>query len=102
MIEPNSKFQMFPSYAPTSQETNSLRPKTQEEQFQAKAIVRNFRNCPRCGSPLIKAKSFNEGESEYWYECSRCNTFINTYIPQEHQAAVHRDDHRFTGNFGGQ
>ena len=33
-------------------------------------------------------------------DCTRCNTFINTYIPQAHQCAVHTDTHRFVGNFG--
>ena len=64
-------------------------------------IVRDFSICPRCKSPTKKAVAFNGGESEFWYECTRCNTFINTYIPQEHQVAVHTDNHRFIGNFGG-
>lgn len=63
--------------------------------------MRDFSRCPRCGSPTNIAKSFSGGESEFWLECTRCNTFINTYIPQEHQVAVHTDPHRFTGNFGG-
>lgn len=63
--------------------------------------IRDFSKCPRCGAPTFRTKAFNEGESEFWLECSKCNTFINTYIPQEHQVAVHADPHRFTGNFGG-
>lgn len=63
--------------------------------------TRKFDRCPRCGAPTEKAIAFNGGPSEFWYECTQCNTFINTYIPQEHQAAVHRDAHRITGNFGG-
>ena len=63
--------------------------------------TRDFTRCPRCGAPTAKARAFNGGESEFWYECSKCNTFINTYIPQEHQWAMHVDPHRFTGNFGG-
>lgn len=41
--------------------------------------------------------------SEFWRECSnpKCNTYLNTYIPQAHQFAFHCDSHRFTGNFGG-
>lgn len=33
--------------------------------------------------------------------CVKCNTFINTYVPQAHQVAVHEDSHKFIGNFGG-
>lgn len=62
---------------------------------------RDFSKCPRCGSPTGPTSSITGTESEFWLECTRCNTFINTYIPQEHQAAVHRDPHRFVGNFGG-
>jgi len=66
-------------------------------------FVRDFSRCPRCGAPTKKATSFNNGESEFWYTCSKqgCNTYINTYIPQEHQYAVHEDPHLFVGNFGG-
>ncbi len=60
-----------------------------------------FTTCPRCAAPLKKAISWAGTPSEYWYECVSCNTFVNSYIPQEHQAAVHIDDHRYTGNFGG-
>lgn len=63
-------------------------------------IVRDFTVCPRCHAPTQKAQAFT-GESEFWYECTKCNTFINTYIPQEHQRAVHEDSHKFKGNFGG-
>lgn len=66
-------------------------------------IVRDFTRCPRCGSPTKKAISFSGGESEFWYECTdnQCNTYINTYVPQAHQAKVHTDSHRYLGNFGG-
>lgn len=63
-------------------------------------LVRDFTKCPRCGSPTQKATSFNGGESEFWWECTKCNTFINTYVPMAHQASFHRDTHRFTANFG--
>lgn len=33
-------------------------------------LVRDFNKCPRCGSPTNKAKAFNGGESEFWYECT--------------------------------
>ena len=60
-------------------------------------------NCPRCGSRFKPAKAMNGGPSEFWMECSNpaCNTYLNTYIPQVHQAAFHADPHTFCGNFGG-
>ena len=63
--------------------------------------MRNFSKCPRCNSNTKSAIAFSGNYSEFWLECVRCNTFINTYIPQEHQEAVHEDHHRFVGNFGG-
>lgn len=65
--------------------------------------MRSFANCPRCHAKLKSAKTINNSASEFWLECSnpKCNTFVNTYIPQEHQAAFHRDAHRFKGSFGG-
>ena len=63
--------------------------------------ARDFSRCPRCNAGTEKSVAFTGGESEFWYNCTKCNTYINTYIPQEHQEAVHRDAHRFTGNFGG-
>lgn len=62
---------------------------------------RDFSRCPRCNAPTVIAKAISGAESEFWLECTKCNTYINTYIPQEHQVAVHLDEHRFTGNFGG-
>lgn len=62
---------------------------------------RVFDRCPRCGAKLVKCISYNGVESEFWYECTECNTYVNTYIPQEHQEALHRDDHTYVGNFGG-
>lgn len=62
----------------------------------------NFSRCPRCGSKTRPATALI-GESEFWLECSNpeCRTFINTYIPQAHQVAFHRDNHKITANFGG-
>lgn len=59
--------------------------------------------CPRCKSEMVPAIAMNEGPSTWWLECSnsKCNTFHNTYVPQEHQEAFHKDSHRITGNFGG-
>lgn len=63
-------------------------------------MPRNFNSCPRCGAPTVKSFSYSGQLSEFWLECTECNTYINTYIPQEHQAAVHVDDHKYIGNFG--
>lgn len=59
--------------------------------------------CPRCGSLWKTAIAMNGGPSEFWKECSNpsCNSYLNTYVPQEHQDAFHRDSHTFVGNFGG-
>jgi hypothetical protein len=43
----------------------------------------------------------NGGVSEFWRNCTKCNTYINTYIPQPHQESVHSDPHLYVGNFGG-
>lgn len=64
-------------------------------------VVRDYSICPRCGQPTKRSIAFNGSESEFWYECVKCNTYINTYVPQEHQEAVHNDTHKFVGNFGG-
>jgi phage terminase large subunit len=62
----------------------------------------NFSRCPRCGSRTQETQAWT-GVSEFWLECSNpdCNTYINTYVPQPHQADFHRDCHRITANFGG-
>lgn len=62
---------------------------------------RNFTRCPRCGSAMKPAKAFSGANSEFWLECENCNTYVNTYIPQQHQEQFHADPHRYKGNFGG-
>lgn len=64
-------------------------------------VIRDFSHCPRCGARTIPSTTYLGTESEFWRECTKCNTYINTYIPQDHQAAVHEDPHTFVGNFGG-
>lgn len=66
-------------------------------------ITRDFSRCPRCGAHTEKAIAWLGNPSEFWYECSNpgCNTFINTYMPQPHQEAVHRDAHTYVLNAGG-
>ena len=63
--------------------------------------MKDFSVCPRCGAKMKKAIAINEGESEFWYECTRCNAYINSYTPQPHQRDLHTDTHTFIGNFGG-
>lgn len=59
--------------------------------------------CPRCGAAFQTTISISGAPSEFWLECTNpsCNTYLNTYAPQAHQDAFHRDAHHFTGNFGG-
>ncbi len=66
-------------------------------------MKREFKYCPRCGAPLKKANAVNNTESEFWYTCTNfsCNTYVNSYVPQPHQAKVHLDNRKFLGNFGG-
>ena len=61
---------------------------------------RDFSRCPRCGAPMEVSMSFSGVPSEFWRECTECNTYVNTYIPQPHQEAVHKDPHTYIGNFG--
>lgn len=63
--------------------------------------IRDFSKCPRCGAPLEISMTYAKEPSKFWRECPKCNTYVNTYIPQEHQQAFHTDSHRFKGNFGG-
>lgn len=65
--------------------------------------IREFTYCPRCHSNLIPSISISGAPSEYWLECSNkgCNTYVNTYVPQDHQMSFHTDEHLLTGNFGG-
>lgn len=65
-----------------------------------KRFRRDFSRCPRCGAATRAATSYIGVPSEFYLECSECNTYINTYIPMEHQEAVHRDPHTYIGNFG--
>ena len=67
----------------------------------SKGIVRDFSRCPRCGAPTDRCNTISGDVSQFWRECTQCNTYINTYIPQEHQAPFHKDAHKFKGTFGG-
>lgn len=74
---------------------NNIYQETFIEQF-------DYSHCPRCGAPLKPTPSISGAPSTDWLECSNsvCNTFVDTYHPMEHQAAVHKDPHRILGNFG--
>lgn len=61
----------------------------------------DFSKCPRCGAPTEKAQAISGDDSTFWLTCTRCNTYIDTYIPQPHQYAFHSDPHKIKGNFGG-
>lgn len=65
-------------------------------------LLYNSNRCPRCNSPLVPTPSISGAPSTDWLECSNkvCNTFVDTYHPMKHQAAVHKDAHRIIGNFG--
>lgn len=63
--------------------------------------VRDFSICPTCGAPTELSMTYSKVHSQFWRECTRCNTYINTYIPQQHQQDFHTDSHRYKGNFGG-
>ena len=67
----------------------------------ANLIVHNYNFCPRCGSPTRRAIAFSGVESEFYFECTNCNTFIDTFQPMEHQQEFLTTTTRFTGNFGG-
>ena len=73
----------------------------QEEIVNPKRVVRDFSRCPRCGAPTERCITISEDISQFWRECTQCNTYINTYIPQAHQSLFHTDAHKFKGNFGG-
>lgn len=63
--------------------------------------TRDFSRCPRCGAQTQVSTSISGEPSQFWRECTQCNTYINTYIPQKHQRLFHADAHKFKGNFGG-
>jgi hypothetical protein len=56
-----------------------------QEVTPTRRVVRDFSRCPRCGAPTERCVTISEDYSQFWRECTQCNTYINTYIPQEHQ-----------------
>lgn len=81
--------------------TPGPRPKPTVAQRATAKVIRNFKQCPRCNAATERCIAISGDISQFWYECTQCNTYINTYIPQEHQALFHTDPHKFKGNFGG-
>ena len=63
--------------------------------------VLDFSKCPRCRSKLERAEAISGNNSAFWLRCPHCNTYVDTYIPQPHQAMLHADQTRYKGNFGG-
>jgi len=58
-------------------------------------------NCPTCESPMQRANTISNNPSEFWLECTRCNTLINRYKPQPHQFQFHSDPRLYRMNAGG-
>jgi len=56
--------------------------------------------CPTCGNHIKKASTISGNASEFWFECSKCNTYLNSYKPQDHQMATHKDLHLYIMNAG--
>lgn len=76
--------------------------KTLDEILEQAELVTSQKRCPRCNALLRPTTSISGSPSTDWLECSNsiCNTFVDTYKPMPHQAAVHKDSHRIIGNFG--
>ena len=56
--------------------------------------------CPTCSNPLQRSETISGNPSEFWFECTKCNTLINSYKPQEHQMETHLDPHLYIMNAG--
>ena len=59
--------------------------------------------CPTCGSKMVPCIAVGGAESNFWMKCSSpiCHTYVDTYVPLPHQVDIHKDNHRYTGVFGG-
>lgn len=79
-----------------------INPTLSEQAKSVLDLIYNQKRCPRCNALLAPTISISGAPSTDWLECSNnvCNTFVDTYHPMEHQAAVHKDAHRIIGNFG--
>lgn len=68
-----------------------------------RVINKSAVKCPTCNSSMVPAKNIDGTDSTFWLVCSnpKCHTYVDTYIPQEHQIQVHQDPHKYIGVFGG-
>ncbi len=87
--------------APTVTQQRKVEEQARVVQQTLKQHIRDFTRCPRCGAATEASQTLSGDFSQFWRECTKCNTYINTYIPQDHQQLFHEDPHRFKGNFGG-
>ena len=85
-----------------NQQNQPNQTKTLDEILEQAELVTSQKRCPRCNALLRPTTSISGAPSTDWLECSNsiCNTFVDTYKPMPHQAAVHKDSHRIIGNFG--
>lgn len=93
MTQTQRKRRVYPKPVPEAQLEQDIKA--------TKRIVRDFSRCPRCGAPTERCTTLSGDISQFWRECTQCNVYINTYIPQAHQQIFHTDPHKFKGNFGG-
>lgn len=57
--------------------------------------------CPRCSAATRPAIALDGGYSEFIVRCTKCNTFINTFVPLPHQKAYLEDSSRYSMTAGG-
>jgi len=59
--------------------------------------------CPECESQMAPAIAINGGESDFWLKCTKCETYLDTYLPMQHQSIMHSDAAKYmmaAGGFG--
>lgn len=68
-----------------------------------KLINKKLLKCPTCDEYMTPATNLDGGESSFWMRCTKraCRTFVDTYIPLDHQVDIHEDTHKLIGIFGG-
>lgn len=59
--------------------------------------------CPECGSTMSPCVAVSGGLSDFWVKCNKrgCETYIDTYIPLQHQYIMHLDPARYVMGAGG-
>lgn len=58
-------------------------------------------HCPECQTKMVEAVSISGAESDFYMSCPNCPTYVDTYIPLDHQAAFHADPARYSAMFSG-